>query len=157
MNTAVQVRSAKRKPWTAARGKSKRKFLPLARDLFLSDNRIAAKISVVKTSVASPSNAEVINHGPGYPFSLEEDSPELEAELLKAANGPFAPYSKKEMRAACERALRTAQRKRPFVCKEGTCLNGMSPASTFGIRWKPGCRWPRVFKPLWNQRWRKFH
>jgi hypothetical protein len=39
-------------------------------------------------------------------LDLEEDSPELEAELLKAANGPFTPYSSEEMRAACERIIR---------------------------------------------------
>jgi len=38
-------------------------------------------------------------------LDLEEDSPELEAELLKAANGPFKPYSTEEMRAACDRIL----------------------------------------------------
>jgi hypothetical protein len=36
----------------------------------------------------------------------EEESPELEAELLKAANGPFMPYSATEMRQACERIVR---------------------------------------------------
>jgi hypothetical protein len=41
------------------------------------------------------------------PFlDLEEDSPELEAELLKAANGPFTPYSSEEMRTACEKVIR---------------------------------------------------
>lgn len=39
-------------------------------------------------------------------LNLEEDSPELEAELLKAANGPFTPYSSEEMRAACEKVIR---------------------------------------------------
>ena len=39
-------------------------------------------------------------------LDLEEDSPELEAELLKAANGPFTPYSSEEMRAACEKIVR---------------------------------------------------
>lgn len=39
-------------------------------------------------------------------LDLEEDSPELEAELLKAANGPFTPYSSEEMRAACEKVIR---------------------------------------------------
>jgi hypothetical protein len=38
-------------------------------------------------------------------LDLEEDSPELEAKLLKAVNGPHAPYSSQEMRAACERIL----------------------------------------------------
>ncbi|HEY1717368.1 MAG TPA: hypothetical protein VGH42_03635 [Verrucomicrobiae bacterium] len=41
------------------------------------------------------------------PFlDLDEDSPELEAELLKAVNGPHSPYSSEEMRAACERVIR---------------------------------------------------
>ena len=39
-------------------------------------------------------------------LDLEEDSPELEAELLKAASGPFTPYSSEEMRAACEKVIR---------------------------------------------------
>lgn len=43
---------------------------------------------------------------PGVPLDLEEDSPELEAELLKAADGPFTPYSSEEMRAACEKVIR---------------------------------------------------
>ena len=43
---------------------------------------------------------------PTVPLDLEEDSPELEAELLKAANGPFTPYSSEEMRAACEKIVR---------------------------------------------------
>ena len=37
---------------------------------------------------------------------LEEDSPELEAELLKAVEGPHAPYSTEEMREIADRALR---------------------------------------------------
>ena len=36
----------------------------------------------------------------------EVDSPELEAELLKAANSPMKPYSSEEMRAICERIVR---------------------------------------------------
>lgn len=43
---------------------------------------------------------------PGVPLDLEEDSPELEAELLKAVNGPHSPYSSEEMRAACDRIIR---------------------------------------------------
>jgi hypothetical protein len=39
-------------------------------------------------------------------LDLEEDSRELEAELLKAVNGPHSPYSSEEMRAACERVIR---------------------------------------------------
>jgi len=40
------------------------------------------------------------------PMDPEEDSPELEAELLKAVNGPHSPYSSEEMRAACDRIIR---------------------------------------------------
>ena len=40
------------------------------------------------------------------PLDLERDSPELEAELLKAVRGPHSPYSSQEMRTACERAVR---------------------------------------------------
>ncbi|HEV2694415.1 MAG TPA: hypothetical protein VG347_16095 [Verrucomicrobiae bacterium] len=36
----------------------------------------------------------------------EKDSPELEAELLKAVNGPHFPYSASEMREACEKVIR---------------------------------------------------
>ena len=43
---------------------------------------------------------------PCHALNLEEDSPELEAELLKAAGGPFTPYSSEEMRAACEQVIR---------------------------------------------------
>ena len=46
-------------------------------------------------------------------LDLEEDSPELEAELLKAANGPFSPYSSEEMRAACNRILQEHRGKEP--------------------------------------------
>jgi hypothetical protein len=42
-----------------------------------------------------------IPHPPGG-LDLEVDSPELEAELLKAANQPSVPYSAREMREMCE-------------------------------------------------------
>lgn len=49
--------------------------------------------------------------GPGIPeqpsdLNPEEDTPELEAELLKAANGPFAPFDPAELRAIGERIAR---------------------------------------------------
>jgi hypothetical protein len=51
------------------------------------------------------------------PFlDLEEDSPELEAELLKAVNGPHAPYSSEEMRAACEKVIREKRTADKFLC-----------------------------------------
>ena len=43
---------------------------------------------------------------PRVPLDLDEDSPELEAELLKAIDGPFEPYASEEMRAIGERIIR---------------------------------------------------
>jgi hypothetical protein len=43
---------------------------------------------------------------PGKLLDLEEDSPELERELLKAASGPFTRYSSEEMREACDKIIR---------------------------------------------------
>jgi hypothetical protein len=43
---------------------------------------------------------------PGVPLNFEEDSPELEAELLKAVNGPHAPMREGELREIADRALR---------------------------------------------------
>jgi len=41
------------------------------------------------------------------PFlDLEEDSPELEVELLKAAKGPFRPFHEGELREIADKALR---------------------------------------------------
>jgi len=40
------------------------------------------------------------------PLDPEEDSAELEEELLKAADGPFKPYSPEKMQAVCERVAR---------------------------------------------------
>jgi antitoxin (DNA-binding transcriptional repressor) of toxin-antitoxin stability system len=47
-------------------------------------------------------------------LDLEEDSPELEAELLKAANGPFRPFHEGELREIADRALRE-HRAKPCV------------------------------------------
>ena len=49
---------------------------------------------------------------PGVPWDLEEDSPELEAELLKAVNGPHAPLREGELREIADRALREHRAKR---------------------------------------------
>jgi hypothetical protein len=40
------------------------------------------------------------------PLDLETDNPELEAELLKAIEGPFTPYSPQEMRSIGERIIK---------------------------------------------------
>ena len=49
---------------------------------------------------------------PGGSLDLEEDGPELEAELLKAANGPFTPLREGELREIADRALREHRAKR---------------------------------------------
>ena len=38
-------------------------------------------------------------------LELEEDSPELEAELLRAVNGPHAPFSEGELRESANKAV----------------------------------------------------
>jgi len=38
-------------------------------------------------------------------LDLEEDSPELEAELLKAVNGPHSPWKPEEFREIADKAL----------------------------------------------------
>ena len=43
---------------------------------------------------------------PGAALDLEEDSPELEAELLKAVNGPHSPLRDGELREIADRTLR---------------------------------------------------
>ena len=43
---------------------------------------------------------------PRSALDLDADSPELEAELLKGAKGPFTSYSSQEMREACEKIIR---------------------------------------------------
>lgn len=40
------------------------------------------------------------------PLDLEVDSPELEAELLKAAESPFTPFTPADLRKECEEVLR---------------------------------------------------
>jgi hypothetical protein len=45
-------------------------------------------------------------------LDVEVDSPELEAELLKAANGPFRPFHENELREIADRALREHHAKR---------------------------------------------
>lgn len=43
-------------------------------------------------------------------LDLEEDSPELAAELLKAAKGPFTPYSRQDLEAVAQQVLREKNR-----------------------------------------------
>lgn len=47
---------------------------------------------------------------PGAALNLEDDGPELEAELLKAVDGPYTLYSTEEMRSIVERIIRQEKR-----------------------------------------------
>jgi hypothetical protein len=46
------------------------------------------------------------------PLDLEEDGPELEAELLKAVLGPHSPLAKAELEAVAKKALGEIQARR---------------------------------------------
>jgi hypothetical protein len=48
----------------------------------------------------------ILDGPPNATLDLEEDSSELEAELLKAANGPFTLWCPEELREIADRALR---------------------------------------------------
>ncbi len=47
---------------------------------------------------------------PGNLLDFEEDSPELAAELMKAAKGPFTPFNPEDLRAMCEEIAREKRR-----------------------------------------------
>lgn len=47
---------------------------------------------------------------PHVPLDIEDDTPALEAELLKAIEGPFTPYSPAEMKEIGKRVLDEKQR-----------------------------------------------
>jgi hypothetical protein len=66
--------------------------------------RLIAEVNEGELIVLKDGDKEVILY-PGGALDLEEDTPELEAELLKAAKGPFKPYSPDEMRVICERIV----------------------------------------------------
>jgi hypothetical protein len=65
---------------------------------------IKAAIEALSTS----ERAELVRLLRESPSALEPevDSPELEAELLKAVDGPYTPFSSEEMRAIGERSIR---------------------------------------------------
>ncbi len=49
---------------------------------------------------------------PRVRLDLDQDSPELEAELLRAVNGPHAPFSEGELRQSADKALREHRARR---------------------------------------------
>ena len=68
-------------------------------------------VQEIKTAIETLSPAERVElerwlRQSRPPLDPEVDSPELEAELLKAIDGPYSPYSAEEFRAIGERILR---------------------------------------------------
>lgn len=51
-------------------------------------------------------------HGGALDLDLEEDSPALEVELLKAVMGPHAPFSETELRGIADNALQEHRARR---------------------------------------------
>lgn len=49
--------------------------------------------------------------GGALDLDLDEDSPELAAELLKAVGGPFTPYSRKDLEAIANQVQKQKHRK----------------------------------------------
>lgn len=64
------------------------------------------KAAIESLSPAERQELEELLRSPEAPLDLEVDSPELEAELLKAIDGPYTPYSSEEMREIGERIIR---------------------------------------------------
>lgn len=67
--------------------------------------RLVAEACRGETIVLTDGENEV-TLSPRQALDVEADSPELEAELLKAVKGPHSPYSPEEMRAACQQTIR---------------------------------------------------
>ena len=68
-------------------------------------------VQEIKAAIENLSPAERHELGellrsPEAPLDPEVDSPELEAELLKAIDGPYTPYSADEMREIGEQIIR---------------------------------------------------
>jgi hypothetical protein len=61
--------------------------------------------------VLTDGEKEVTLH-PGRTLDLDQDSPELEAELLKAVEGPHAPFSETDLGEIADRAVREHRARR---------------------------------------------
>ena len=69
------------------------------------------KAAIETLSPAERAELERLLRESSPPLDPEVDSPELEAELLKAIDGPYTPYSAEEFREICERIIREEVRK----------------------------------------------
>ena len=64
------------------------------------------KTAIDTLSPAERAELERLLRESSPPLDPEVDSPELEAELLKAIDGPYTPYSAEEFREIGERIIR---------------------------------------------------
>ena len=69
------------------------------------------KAAIETLSPAERAELERLLRESSPPLDPEVDSPELEAELLKAIDGPYTPYSAEEFREIGERIIREEVRK----------------------------------------------
>lgn len=69
------------------------------------------KAAIETLSPAERAELERLLRESSPPLDPEVDSPELEAELLKAINGPYTPYSAEEFREIVETIIREEERK----------------------------------------------
>jgi antitoxin (DNA-binding transcriptional repressor) of toxin-antitoxin stability system len=74
--------------------------------------KLIAEVYQGETIVITDGDREVTLVAPAGGLNLEEDSPELEAELLKAVNGPHSPMREGELREIADQALREYRAKR---------------------------------------------
>ena len=64
------------------------------------------KAAIETLSPAERAELERLLRESDPPLDAEVDSPDLEAELLKAIDGPYTPYSAEEFREVGERIIR---------------------------------------------------
>lgn len=72
-----------------------------------AQDRLAEIISEVNKGelIVLKNREEQVTLHAGQFIDPNEDSPELEAELLKGIDGPLSAYSRVEMRSECEKAI----------------------------------------------------
>jgi hypothetical protein len=88
---------------------------PIARPRLLNRFPMMTKLSAVQEAILQLDHEEQARLRiwlDEKALDLEEDSPELETELLKAVQGPHAPLVKADLEAVAERALRENRSRR---------------------------------------------
>jgi hypothetical protein len=88
---------------------------PIARPRLLNRFLVMTKLSAVQAAIRQLDHEEQARLRiwlDEKALDLEEDSPELETELLKAVQGRHSPLSKADLEAVAERALRENRSRR---------------------------------------------